>query len=79
MNSYAVSIIKKAGFNNISIDLIYGLPTQTFEGFVKDIEQAIELEKKMEKADPSVQFVKTEWGSGYSFSYPPIRNTMRAE
>lgn len=40
----AVSIIKKAGFNNISIDLIYGLPTQTFEGFVKDIEQAIELD-----------------------------------
>ena len=35
--------------------------------------------KKMEKADPTVQFVKTEWGSGYSFTYPPIRNTMRAE
>ena len=37
------------------------------------------LRKKMEKADPTVQFVKTEWGSGYSFTYPPIRNTMRAE
>ena len=37
------------------------------------------LRKKMEKADPTVQFVKTEWGSGYSFTFPPIRNTMRAE
>ncbi|HOO61962.1 MAG TPA: response regulator transcription factor, partial [Bacillota bacterium] len=37
------------------------------------------LRKKMEKAAPDVLFVKTEWGSGYSFAYPPIRNTLRAE
>lgn len=37
------------------------------------------LRKKMEKAAPDIQFVKTEWGSGYSFAYPPIRNTLRAE
>ncbi len=37
------------------------------------------LRKKMEKAAPDVQFIKTEWGSGYSFSYPPMRNTLRAE
>jgi len=37
------------------------------------------LRKKMEKAAPDIQFIKTEWGSGYSFSYPPIRNTLRAE
>lgn len=39
----AVSIIKNAGVSNISIDLIYGLPSQTIEGFTKDIEKAIEL------------------------------------
>ena len=37
------------------------------------------LRKKMEKAAPDVLFVKTEWGSGYSFAYPPIRNTLRPE
>ena len=40
----AVSIIKTAGFKNISIDLIYGLPKQTLEGFTQDIEKAIALD-----------------------------------
>ncbi len=31
-----------AGFGNISVDLIYGLPGQTFEIWQKDVEQAIE-------------------------------------
>lgn len=35
---------KLAGFNNISIDLIYGLPTQTIEMFEKDLKKALELE-----------------------------------
>ncbi len=39
----AVEIIKKSGFKNISIDLIYGLPFQTKEIFKSDIEKALEL------------------------------------
>lgn len=34
---------KKAGFENISTDFIYGLPSQTLEGFVKDLNTAVEL------------------------------------
>ncbi|MBR2523018.1 MAG: response regulator transcription factor [Clostridiales bacterium] len=30
------------------------------------------LRKKMEKVMPDMSFIKTEWGVGYSFSYPPI-------
>ena len=37
----AVSDAKKAGFDNISIDLIYGIPTQTTQDLLKDIEQAL--------------------------------------
>lgn len=40
----ALNIIKKCGFANISIDLIYGLPNQTFENFKYDIEKAILLD-----------------------------------
>lgn len=40
----SIAIIKTAGFNNISLDLIYGLPAQTTEGFAKDIEKAIKLD-----------------------------------
>lgn len=39
----AVEISKEAGFDNISLDLIYGLPTQTVEGFEKDLKKAISL------------------------------------
>ena len=39
----AIDIIKRVGFENISIDLMYGLPTQTLQGFEKDIEKAIGL------------------------------------
>ena len=39
----AVKIAQNAGFNNISIDLIYGLPNQTLESWQKQIKQAFEL------------------------------------
>ncbi len=39
----AIEKIKKVGFKNVSIDLMYGLPKQTIQGFEKDIEKAIEL------------------------------------
>ena len=39
----AVDNCKKAGFNNISIDLIYGLPNETIESWKNDLAQAIAL------------------------------------
>lgn len=38
-----IEAAKKAGFNSISIDLIYGLPDQTLDQVKKDIETAFEL------------------------------------
>ena len=40
----AVHIAQAAGFNNISIDLMYALPTQTMSQWQKDIETAISLD-----------------------------------
>ena len=39
----AVENCKKAGFNNISIDLMYGLPNQTFDIWKNNLRQAIGL------------------------------------
>ena len=39
----AVFIAQKAGFDNISIDLMYALPTQTMEQWKKDVQQALQL------------------------------------
>lgn len=35
---------KKAGFDNISLDLIYGLPTQTVDGIKTDLDKFLELD-----------------------------------
>ncbi|MBE7709749.1 MAG: radical SAM family heme chaperone HemW [Cyanobacteria bacterium SIG32] len=40
----AINFAKTAGFKNISIDFIYGLPTQTLEDFANDLKQALQLE-----------------------------------
>ncbi len=40
----AVSSAKSAGFNNISVDLIYGLPTQTLEVLKQDLNKFISLD-----------------------------------
>lgn len=40
----AINIIKKSDFNNISVDLIYGLPNQNLETLKKDIEQFLGLD-----------------------------------
>jgi len=40
----SVKLAKKAGFSNISIDLIYGLPNQNMEDWERNIRQAIELD-----------------------------------
>ena len=34
---------REAGFKNISIDLIYGLPGETLEGWDKDLQQALDM------------------------------------
>lgn len=39
----AVKIAQNAGFENISLDFIYGLPNQTPEMFYSDLKQAIDL------------------------------------
>ena len=39
----AVKACQEAGFENISLDLIYGLPGQTFKLWQKDVEQALSL------------------------------------
>ncbi len=39
----ALNLARKVGFKNISLDLIYGLPTQTLEGFKFDLNHAISL------------------------------------
>ena len=38
------SIARKAGFDNINIDLMYGIPEQTFESFCKTLEKIISLD-----------------------------------
>ena len=39
-----VNNAKKAGFNNISLDLIYGLPTQTTEDIKRDLDKFLEFD-----------------------------------
>ena len=39
----AVRLCREAGFKNISLDLIYGLPRQTMEDWQKDVESALAL------------------------------------
>ena len=38
-----IQTIRDLGFDNFSIDLIYGTPGQTQEGWIKDLEKAIEM------------------------------------
>jgi oxygen-independent coproporphyrinogen-3 oxidase len=38
-----LDLAKQAGFENISIDLMYGLPTQTKESFLASLRQALDL------------------------------------
>jgi oxygen-independent coproporphyrinogen-3 oxidase len=40
----AFDTARRAGFDNVSIDLIYGLPEQTLSGWLADISKAVELE-----------------------------------
>ena len=40
----SVTTARECGFNNISLDLIYGLPNQTIDGFKTDLEKLITLD-----------------------------------
>lgn len=40
----AVKSAREHGFNNISVDLIYGYPGQTLEGWIDTVQQALELD-----------------------------------
>lgn len=42
----ATEILKKSGFTNISIDLMFGFPNQTLQQWAKDIDKAISLHVK---------------------------------
>lgn len=42
----AILNARKYGFNNLSVDIIYGLPSQTIDILKNDIEQILELEPK---------------------------------
>lgn len=41
---YCVKLAQKLGFDNINLDFIYGLPTQTIEGFENDLKTAAVLD-----------------------------------
>lgn len=62
----AVETIKQAGFSNISLDLIYGLPTQTLEGFRYDLKEIISLGVQ----HLSLYGLKIETGC-YFYNHPP--------
>ena len=62
----SVLIAKQAGFKNISLDLIYGLPGQTIESLKQDLEKFLEL--KIQHI--STYGLKIEEGSAW-FKNPP--------
>ncbi len=57
---------KEAGFKNISLDFIYGLPAQTLDMFIKDLELAV----KMEISHISLYGLKIEEGCSF-FNFAP--------
>ena len=40
----AVGVARDTGFTNLSLDLMYGLPNQTVDGFLKSLDRALTLE-----------------------------------
>ncbi len=62
----AVKSLKNAGFMNISLDLIYGLPNQTISGFKTDLEKVFELDVQ----HISLYGLKIDEGSYFYKHYP---------
>ena len=63
----AVKFARNSGFTNISLDFIYGLPDQTIESFVSDLEHA----KDLGVQHISLYGLKIEEGC-YFYNHPPI-------
>lgn len=61
----AVDLAKKAGFTNISVDLIYGLPLQTLDSLKNDLKKFLELDIQ----HISTYGLKIEEGSKFSRYY----------
>ena len=61
----AVNLAKEAGFTNISVDLIYGLPLQTLDSLKNDLEKFLELDIQ----HISTYGLKIEEGSKFSRYY----------
>lgn len=61
----AVNLAKEAGFTNISVDLIYGLPLQTIDGLKIDLEKFLKLDIQ----HISTYGLKIEEGSKFSRYY----------
>ncbi|HWR08265.1 radical SAM family heme chaperone HemW [Sporomusa sp.] len=61
----ALEYADAAGFNNISIDLMYGLPGQTAAGFARELEQAVALHT----SHLSVYGLKLEQGTPFAAAY----------
>lgn len=62
----AVDILKQVGFDNINIDLIYGLPNQSRQKWIKDLKTALELDIQ----HLSLYGLKIDEGS-YFYKNPP--------
>ena len=62
----AVKFARNSGFTNISLDFIYGLPDQTIESFVSDLEHA----KDLGVQHISLYGLKIEEGC-YFYNHPP--------
>ena len=63
---YVVKTAQKVGFKNISLDFIYGLPTQTLSSFVSDLERA----KSFDIQHISLYGLKIDEGC-YFYKNPP--------
>lgn len=61
----AVNLAKEAGFTNISVDLIYGLPLQTLDSLKNDLKKFLELDIQ----HISTYGLKIEEGSKFSRYY----------
>lgn len=61
-----VNTAKTIGFDNVSVDFIYGLPSQSLENFIADLERAVELGV----SHISLYGLKIEEGC-YFDAYPP--------
>ena len=67
----AVNLAKETGFENISVDLIYGLPTQTIDGLKKDIENFLKLDIQHISTYGLKIEAESYWGKYYNSGSTP--------